>query len=366
MPCAPFVRGRGANGINSRCDCGERPQGAAVSETLGCVARSHALPWTLRALPSFTRREADRRGIRWRRLAAADLERPFHGVRRHATEEPPTVRVLAEAYAKRMPRRQVFSHETAAALWGIPLPAERRDPRLPREPAEARAPRLMELHVSVPHGSAAPAAKGVRGHILRFERFSVRVHGGLRMVDPATAWVQLGARLGVDDLVAAADFLISGSEPFDRRAPLCTRDELEAALRAHAGCRGTASLRAALELARWGPLSRRESLLRLDLVRAGLPEPVPNHRVLAADGSLVAMIDLGYPDHRVGLEYQSDAHRPASVWRRDLRRIERLADEGWVIVQVTSDDVSADGDARDSAELIERVRRRLRARGWAG
>lgn len=319
-------------------------------------------------MPSFTRREADGRGIRWRRLAAADLERPFHGVRRHATDEPPTLRVLAEAYAKRMPRRQVFSHETAAALWGIPLPTDGRDSRLPREPTDAktRSPCRMELHVSVPHGSAVPAAKGVRGHILRFERLSVRVHGGLRMVDPATAWVQLGARLGVDDLVAAADFLISGTEPFDRRGPLCTRGDLEAALRAHAGCRGAASLRAALELARWGPLSRRESLLRLDLVRAGLPEPVPNHRVLAADGSLVAMIDLGYPQYRVGLEYQSDAHRPASVWRRDLRRMERLADEGWVIVQATSDDVSADGDPRDSVDLSERVRRRLRARGWPG
>lgn len=323
------------------------------------MPRSQELPWLLRGVSSFTRREADRRGVRWRRLAAADLARPYHSVRLRIADEAPTLRDLARAYAKRMPRRQVFSHETAAALWGIPLPigiaaAGRRDPEPPL------------LHVSVPRRSAKPAARGVRGHVLRFDRIAVRVHRGLRLVDPATTWVQLGARLTVDDLVAAADFLLTGTEPYDGRAPLCTPSELEAALVAHPGCRGAASLRSALTLARCGPLSRRESLLRLDLVRAGLPEPVANHRVLDTDGTLLAMIDLAYPGYRVGIEYQSDLHRNPRKWRRDVRRLERLADAGWVIVQATSDDVSVDGGLRDSVLFAERVRRRLRARGWAG
>ncbi|HEX6953992.1 MAG TPA: hypothetical protein VF156_03850, partial [Agromyces sp.] len=299
------------------------------------------------------------RGVRWRRLAAADLARPYHGVRLRIADGAPTVGDLARAYAKRMPRRQVFSHETAAALWGIPLPVRIAAPgRLEPEPPL--------LHVSVPRGSAKPVARGVRGHVLRFDRIGVRVHRGLRLVDPATTWVQLGARLTLDDLVAAADFLLTGTEPYDGRAPLCTPSELEAALAAHPGCRGMASLRTALTLARRGPLSRRESLLRLDLVRAGLPEPVPNHRVLDADGTLLAMIDLAYPAYGVGIEYQSDLHRNPRRWRRDVRRLERLADAGWVVLQATSDDVSADGGPRHSASFAERVRRRLRARGWAG
>ena len=249
-----------------------------------------------------------------------------------------------------MPRRQVFSHETAAGLWGIPLP---------RSIDET-------LHIAVPRGSATPSARGVRGHVLGFDRLTVRVHRGLRLIDPATTWVQLGARLSRDDLVAAADYLLTGTEPYDGRVPLCTRADLQGALDAHPGCRGAASLRGALELARRGPLSRRETLLRLDLLRAGLPEPAPNHRVHRADGTLAAMIDLAYPEYRVGLEYQSDLHRPAAAWRRDIRRLETLADHGWLIVQATSDDVSADGEARSSAELAERVGRRLRARGWPG
>lgn len=253
-----------------------------------------------------------------------------------------------------MPRRQVFSHETAAALWGVPLPGA---------PGSA-TPTAPLLHVSVPTGSALPSARGVRGHVLRFERLGVRVHHGLRLVDPASAWVQLGARLSVDDLTAAADFLLTGTRPYDGRRPLCTREELEQALERHRGCRGSASLRTALALARYGPLSRRETLLRLDLVRAGLPEPLPNHRVCAAGGELVAMVDHAYPEYRVGIEYQSDRHRNPSEWRRDIRRLERLADEGWLIVQATSDDVSADGRMRDSARFAERVRRRLQSRGW--
>lgn len=323
------------------------------------MPRPQELPWTLRGVPSFTRREADRRGVRWRRLAAADLARPFHGVRLRIGDTAPTVRELADAYAKRMPRRQVFSHETAAMLWGIPLPIRA---------GKAGGDELTDLplHVSVPRGSAKPSARGVCGHVLRFDRFEVRVRGGLRLVDPATAWVQLGARLNVDDLVAAADFLLTGTEPYDGRAPLCAVADLVAAVSAHAGCRGAASLRAALALSRHGPLSRRESLLRLDLVRADLPEPALNHRVLDTDGTLLAMIDLGYPDFRVGIEYQSDLHRSPQQWRRDIRRLERLADAGWVIVQATSDDVSADGALRDSAGFAERVRRRLRERGWPG
>ncbi|GAA2029023.1 hypothetical protein GCM10009819_10960 [Agromyces tropicus] len=300
--------------------------------------------------------------MHWRRLVAADLEHVFHGVRRHSDPAQPEVRELAEAYAKRMPRRQVFSHATAAVLWGIPLPA---DAHRRRAGGDA-GPAHPILHVSVPSGSARPAAQGIHGHVISFDRVGVLVHGGLRVVDPGTAWVQLGGRLRIDDLVAAAEFLVTGSEPFDGRPPLCTSEELHASLEARRGARGMLALRAALADVRWGALSRRETLLRLDLVRAGLPEPVPNHRVLGAAGELIAMIDLAYPDHLVGIEYQGDHHRAAATWRRDVRRLERLADLGWAIVQATSDDVGSDGRVRDSAAFARRVAGRLAAKGWRG
>ncbi|RXZ39651.1 hypothetical protein ESO86_17870, partial [Agromyces binzhouensis] len=110
------------------------------------MSRSDRLPWLLSAVPSFTRAEANRHGVGWRRLAAPDLERTFHGVHRHVGAEP-SIRELAEAYAKRMPRRQVFSHVTAAALWGIPLP-RRAEPARPGPVAVSASARPL-LHVAV-------------------------------------------------------------------------------------------------------------------------------------------------------------------------------------------------------------------------
>ena len=109
--------------------------------------------------------------------------------------------------------------------------------------------------------------------------------------------------LDADDLVAAGDFLLTGRAPVRDRGPLTTIHALAAALDAHGGTVGVARLREAFPLVRRGPLSRRETLLRLRIVRAGLPEPVVNLRIPEArhDG-YVPMIDLGYPSYRVGLE----------------------------------------------------------------
>jgi hypothetical protein len=202
--------------------------------------------------------------------------------------------------------------------------------------------------------------------VLRPDRCRVEVSSGLRVVDAATTWCQLGAILEIDDLVAAADFLVTGEGPFGRRGPLATLDELRSALRHHRGCRGAARLRTALELVRSGPLSRRETLLRLDVVRADLPEPVPNHIVLDARGRFVAMVDLAFVEYRVALEYQSDLHRRPAAYRADIERLERLVDVGWLVVQITADGVSEGGRARSSARALERVRRRLHSRGWPG
>ena len=170
--------------------------------------------------------------------------------------------------------------------------------------------------------------------------------------------------LAVDDLVAAGDFLVTGDGRFGRRPAATTVEGLRAAIDRHDGCRGMTSLRRAVELVRPGPLSRRESLLRLDVIRGGLPEPVPNHVVVDSHGRFVAMVDLAFVEYEVALEYQSDLHRPPAAYRADVERLERLADAGWVVVQITAEGVSEGGVSRRSAQTVERVRRRLRARGW--
>ncbi|MCU1349283.1 MAG: hypothetical protein JWO56_2313, partial [Acidobacteria bacterium] len=49
-----------------------------------------------------------------------DLHHPFHAI--HVSTVPRTVRDLCRAYLPLLPEGALFSHQTAAALLGIPLP----------------------------------------------------------------------------------------------------------------------------------------------------------------------------------------------------------------------------------------------------
>ncbi|WP_411721302.1 hypothetical protein [Mycetocola sp.] len=305
---------------------------------------------------TFAVAEAHSRGVGEGRLRGADLERPFHGVRR-AREQPSTyddpfdrhreeVVALAHAYSHRMRDVEFFSHETAALLWGAPLPLS---------PDRG-------IHVSVPDPAAAPRSKGVRGHRLRRGQASVVLYDGVHVASPASTWAMLG-HLEVFDLVALGDFFVREwrAEGYFRvnagRKPLATPNQLGAAL--DAGRRaGAARLRQALPLIRQDSWSRAESLTRCHLVTAGLPEPVLNRDYFDAYGEHLGCIDLSYPTYRVAIEYQGRQH--ANRYARDIERIERLRVEGWIVIQVTATLLET------PAELVRRVRAALHSRGWRG
>ena len=316
------------------------------------MRRPSELPEAIAGRPAFGSVEARRLGVTKARLAASDLVVAYRGSRLVRSDEP-TLRELASAYATRMPASQFFSHSTAALLNDVPLPLRLETDR--------------RLHVSVLAGGAKPRVRGVIGHVLDPDRTRTIIAGGLRMTDAATTWCRLGSPLEVDDLVAAGDFLITGQEPVGGRRRVATIELLSDAVDRHVGTVGVGRLRAALPLLRFGALSRRESLLRLRIVRAGLPEPSLNYEVHEArhDG-YVPVIDLAYPEYRVAIEYEGDHHRERRQFRRDIRRYERLQDCGWSVVRLSADDVPDDADAKVSHEAIARLAARLRARGWHG
>lgn len=281
----------------------------------------------------------------------ARLRAPYRGARLAADAEQ-TLANLAAAYAQRMPPTQFFSHSTAALLNGVPLPLGLEGDR--------------RLHVSVFAGSPQPRVRGVIGHQVESSRTHTLVIGGITMTDAATTWCQLATQMGVDDLVAAGDFLITGKAPLRGRGPVASIPMLDAAVARHRGSVGAGRLRVALPLIRRGPLSRRETLLRLRIIRAGLPEPQLNFEVHDPRlGSYVPMIDFAYPEYRVAIEYEGDHHRTPEQFRRDIRRYERLQDIGWLIVRVTAVDVP-DHDGEASRETTDRIAARLRQRGWRG
>ena len=65
----------------------------------------------------FSVREARELGFGRARMRNRELSRPFHGVRAQAEVEHPVA-----AFAPRLRRNEWFSHESAARLWGVPLP----------------------------------------------------------------------------------------------------------------------------------------------------------------------------------------------------------------------------------------------------
>lgn len=271
-------------------------------------------------------------GISERRSYGRDLQRPFRGVRSHGLD----LTALSDrcaAYLPRMNRDQFFSHSTAAMLHGIPVPLSLwRDAR---------------LHVSVLRPAFPPDTGGVIGHRLRAP-VVCSVIAGIPVTDPITTWCLLGSVLGVRDLIAAADYLVGPM-------PKATLAQLETAVAAWHGQNGAAALRAALPSVRLRVRSPRETLLRLLLVDAGLPEPEINYWIYDDHGQFLTESDLVYIEEKVVLEYEGDHHRIDVVqWRKDIARRESLEDAGWRVIRVSADDLDLYPD-----RLIARIRKAL-------
>ncbi|WP_460517548.1 hypothetical protein [Humibacter antri] len=161
-------------------------------------------------------------------------------------------------------------------------------------------------------------------------------------MSPAQTWCHLAPMVSRGYLVAAGDYLISGLrlQGGFRTSSFCTREELVHAVARHGSRRGATALGWALPLLRPGVDSPRESMLRLAIVAAGLPEPVIGHPVPVA-GGVVLHPDLSYPHRRVAIEYEGDDYRrDRTRWRRDLRRIALLEEAGWRVIRATDDDIA--------------------------
>ncbi len=258
-----------------------------------------------------------------KRLRAADVDRPFHGVRSVALDLS-TVIGRCRAYRPRLRAGEVFSHTTAAQLYGIPLPSGRE--------------REHVLHVSSAD-AGRPRTRGVVGH--RIRDLEVAMFAGLPISSPAETWRMLAGMLELDDLVAAGDAFVSGERIARglRSQALCTIVELRTAIARHGRRRGARALLEAVELVRAGVDSRRETHTRLAIIRSGLPEPKIAPPVIVA-GGVVLHPDLAYPELRIAIEYEGEEHRlDARRWRDDISRRRALEAAGWVVLRVTIEDL---------------------------
>ena len=251
---------------------------------------------------AFSTRTARRERIGRRRVHARRLARPFRAVR--AFREAETVRELCGQYLPKMAPHAFFSHRTAAVLhrmW-LPLPLAR----------------WMVVDVSVAKPHRAPRDPRVLGHHLVPRPGLVMTTDGMRLSNPVETLCQLAVVLEDDDLVIAAESLLT---PWHENR----RSTLQRIVRAFSDPHrpDAARLGRVLPRIRMRSRSASESRFRIQLVADGLREPAINLRWQAPDGEWFEG-DLVYQRERVWIEVEGDQHRTdRRQWRKDVARYER-------------------------------------------
>lgn len=289
----------------------------------------------------FSAALARRHGVTRSRLRGGDLRAPFFGVRIAAdisfevdAEDPyqrQRLRRIARAreYAPRLHNGHFFSHQTAASIWGGPLPLEFTE--------DGRIADDFPPHVCALGPLAEPRTSGIIGHRTRWSFTAMTQHEGLRVSSPAATWASLGS-LRLHDLIALGDYFCrewrqGRGRPDPGRTPLATTDDLRRML--EVGRRiGADRLRAALPRIRQDSWSPRESLVRCVLVDAGLPEPQLNVDVFDDAGRFLGCVDMSYGEEKVAVEYLGMLH--GATWAADVERIAALRAAGWIVIEVTA------------------------------
>jgi hypothetical protein len=189
---------------------------------------------------------------------------------------------------------------------------------------------------------------GIRTWSDRFGEDEVQAIGGLPTTTPARTALDLACRYPVGDAVAAIDALA--------RATDLKIADVELLAELYRGRRGIRRARVALSLIDAGAESPRETWLRLLLVRAGFPAPRTQIPVYDEYGQLVAVLDMGWQDIKLAVEYEGDHHRTdRRQFNKDIRRADALAELGWIHVRITAEDTPGGVIARVSAAWQRRM-----------
>ncbi|WP_194819234.1 hypothetical protein [Nocardia sp. XZ_19_385] len=146
---------------------------------------------------------------------------------------------------------------------------------------------------------------------------------------PARTAVDLARKLSRLDAIATLDAALRGG---------LSRPMLDLELPRHRGRRGYRQAAELIGLSDDRAESPMESRMRLRCLDAGLPHPEPQYEVWTPTG--LRRLDLGWPDWRLGLEYDSATwHSGPAAALRDNPRHNWLTTTGWTIQYATAPDV---------------------------
>ncbi len=178
------------------------------------------------------------------------------------------------------------------------------------------------------------------------------VMSGMPVLGPDRTFVDCGTQLSLRQLVEVGDWLVAqGQTDLVTLRDYVIESHLDGVLRA----------RDAAAMVRVGAESVRESAVRWELIRSGLPEPEINPDIVDDLGRFLARADLAYRKWKVLVEYDGWQHeRDAFQRQRDHLRREALEAAGWRVIVITTEDM------RNTRSVVWRVHAALKARGYSG
>jgi hypothetical protein len=182
---------------------------------------------------------------------------------------------------------------------------------------------------------------------------------GLRISTRSRTWLDMARTLPLSDLVCMGDQLVRMPRvDFEGRTqPYDTVEGLRSLVGRHPNLQGIVRAREALDRMRVGSDSAPESLLRLAMADAGLPEPDLQLALRTGD-ALSPTADLGYRHRRVAIQYDGGHHLVDAQAMSDRRRDKAFEAAGFTVLVLTKDDL-ADG-FQQATGRIKRVLRSAR------
>jgi len=206
-------------------------------------------------------------------------------------------------------------------------------------------PRVAPAELTVLRGTLHPRP-GLLVHRDRMRPDEYQLVTGVPVTKPLRTAFDLARRLERVEAVVAVDALAN----VGRFEPAAVLDLAARYPRA----RGRTRLPAVVALADSRAGSPMETRLRLVLVLRGLPAPAVQYPVLDDRRRRAVWLDLAYPPHRVGIEYEGQDHTSPERVLRDIGRYTGLVDRGWRIYRFTRHEVYGEPD-----EIAAKIRRAL-------
>lgn len=207
------------------------------------------------------------------------------------------------------------------------------------------------IDVDQPIELIAKSSRPHQGLMVRNETLApdeVTQVGGIPVTTVARTAFDLGRHLPRGMAVARLDALM--------RATPFSIEDVNVLIKRYRGARGLRRLATVLPLVDGGAASPRETWLRLLFTDAGLPTPrtqIPVHQ----GWQLVALLDMGWDEYMVAVEYDGDHHRTdRRQFVKDIDRLAKVGDLGWVVIRVV-------GEHRPQ-DVISRVYQALICRGY--